>query len=59
MEKGNTDTRANSRQEDRSETELPNAETREAIDEVRRMKANPALGKAYTDIDAMMKELLG
>lgn len=36
----------------------PNAETREALDEVRRMKADPSLGKCYTDVDAMMKDLL-
>ena len=35
-----------------------NAETLEAIEEVRRMKADPSLGKGYTDIDDMMKELL-
>ena len=38
--------------------EVPNAETREALDEVRRMKADPSLGKCYTDVDAMMKDLL-
>lgn len=37
---------------------VPNAETLEAIEEVRRMKADPSLGKGYTDIDQMMKELL-
>ena len=37
---------------------IPNAETLEAIDEVRRMKADSSLGKSYTDIDEMMKELL-
>lgn len=36
----------------------PNAETLEAIREVRKMKADPALGATYTDADAMMKELL-
>ena len=35
----------------------PNAETLEALEEVRRMKENPALGKTYTDVDAMMKDL--
>ena len=35
-----------------------NAETRESLDEVRRMKENPDLGKRYTDVDAMMKDLL-
>lgn len=38
--------------------ELPNAETREAINEVRRMKADPTLGKTYTSVDAMMEDLL-
>ena len=37
---------------------VSNAETLEAIEEVRRMKADPSLGKGYTDIDQMMKELL-
>jgi len=36
----------------------PNAETLEAFEEVRRMKANPSAYKGYTDVDAMMKELL-
>ena len=38
--------------------EIPNAETKEAIEEVQRMKADPSLGKTYTDVDEMMKELL-
>ncbi len=38
--------------------EKPNAETREAIEEVQRMKADPTLGKTYNDVDMMMKELL-
>ncbi len=37
---------------------IPNAETVSAIEEVRRMKQNPSLGKSYTDVDEMMKELL-
>jgi len=37
---------------------VPNAETLEALDEVRRMKRDSSLGKTYTDIDQMMKELL-
>jgi len=37
---------------------IPNAETAEAIREVQRMKADPALGKTYTDVDQMMRELL-
>ena len=39
--------------------EIPNAETREAIREVQRMKADPSLGKRYDDVDTMMKDLLG
>ena len=38
--------------------DVPNAETLEAIEEVRRMEANPSLGKAYTDIEQMFNELL-
>ncbi len=38
--------------------ENPNAETRAAIEEVRRMKADPSIGKTYTDVDRMMQELL-
>ena len=37
----------------------PNAETREAIAEVQRMKANPDIGKTYTNVDDMMKDILG
>ena len=33
-------------------------ETQAAIEEVQRMKADPALGKTYTDVDSMMKDLL-
>ena len=38
--------------------DTPNAETREALREVQQMKANPKLGKTYTDADAMMEDLL-
>ena len=38
--------------------DVPNDKTVEAIEEVRRMKKNPLLGKAYTDVDQMIKELL-
>ncbi len=38
--------------------DVPNAETVEAIQEVKRMKADPGLGKTYTDVDQMMEELL-
>ena len=38
--------------------DIPNDETLEAMKEVQAMKMNPSLGKAYTDVDQMMKELL-
>ena len=38
--------------------EMPNAETREAIKEVQRMKDDPSFGKTYTDVDAIMEDLL-
>ena len=38
--------------------EIPNAETMEALEEVKEMKKNPSIGKTYTDVDAMMEELL-
>ena len=38
--------------------EQSNQETREALEEVRRMKADPSLGKTYTDVDVMMRERL-
>lgn len=34
--------------------DVPNAETQAAIREVKQMKADPALGKTYTDLDEMM-----
>ena len=37
---------------------IPNNETVEAIEEVKAMKKNPSLGKTYTNVDDMMKELL-
>ncbi len=37
---------------------VPNAETRAALEEVRKMKENPAMGKSYADVDQMMEELL-
>ena len=39
-------------------TEVPNAQTQEAIEEVRRLKANPEEGKTYSDVNQMMEELL-
>lgn len=38
--------------------DIPNSETKEAIEEVKMMKQDPSIGKSYTDIDEMMKELL-
>lgn len=35
-----------------------NDDTLEAMEEVRQMKQNPDLGKAYTDVEEMMEELL-
>ena len=37
---------------------VPNAETIAAIKEVEEMKKDPSIGKAHTDVDEMMKELL-
>lgn len=36
----------------------PNATTAAAIEEVAQMRNNPSLGKAYTNVDEMMEELL-
>ena len=38
--------------------EAPNAETMEAVNEVKRMKADKTIGKTYADVDEMMKDLL-
>ena len=38
--------------------DVPNAETVEAIQEVKQMKAEPNRGKTYSDVDQMMEELL-
>lgn len=38
--------------------DIPNEETRRAIEEGRRMMENPSLGKSYTDVDEMMRDLL-
>lgn len=38
--------------------DVPNAETMEAMKEVKRMKANHNLGKTYSDVDQMMENLL-
>jgi DNA-damage-inducible protein J len=38
--------------------ETPNAETIAAMQEVEQMKKNPSIGKSYTNVDQMMKDLL-
>lgn len=38
--------------------DTPNAQTIAAIEEVKRRKADPSIGKTYTDVDEMMKELV-
>lgn len=38
--------------------DIPNEKTLAAIKEVKEMKENPPLGKAYSNVDEMMKELL-
>lgn len=38
--------------------EYPNRDTKEAISEVQRMKADKSFGKAYTDVDDMMRDIL-
>ena len=37
---------------------MPNAETRAAMEEVRMMEKDPSSYKGYTDVDEMMRELL-
>ncbi len=38
--------------------EIPNDETKKAMEEVCKMKADSYIGKTYTDVDTMMKDLL-
>ena len=38
--------------------DIPNSETVEAIAEVQRMKADPTIGRTYSDVDQMMEDLL-
>ncbi len=38
--------------------EAPNPETADALQEVKQMKADPTVGKTFTDVDQMMEELL-
>ncbi len=42
----------------KKESEEFNAVSKAALEEVEQMKKNPSLGKSYTNIDAMMQELL-
>ena len=37
--------------------DVPNQDTKAAMEEVRKMKENPSMGKRYTDVDQMMEEL--
>ena len=38
--------------------EEPNRKTVSAINEVKKMKKNPAFGKTYTNVDTMLEDLL-
>ena len=38
--------------------ECPNDETREAFAEAQRLKADPSIGKTYTEVDEMMRDFL-
>lgn len=38
--------------------DILNKETIEALQEVKNMKADPSLGKTYSDVDQMIEELL-
>lgn len=38
--------------------DIPNEETLAAIEEVKRMKADPSLGKTYSNVDEMMADIL-
>ncbi len=37
---------------------IPNKDTIEALEEIKAMKKNNSIGKAYTDVDEMIRELL-
>ncbi len=39
--------------------EIPNEETLEAFEEVEEMKKNPEKYKGYSDVDEMMRDILG
>lgn len=38
--------------------EIPNAETIAAIKEVQKMKSDPTIGKTYSNVEEMMRDLL-
>ena len=38
--------------------DIPNAETIAAIEEVQKMKSDPTIGKTYSNVDEMMRDLL-
>jgi len=38
--------------------EIPNAETIVAIEEVKKMKSDPTIGKTYNNVEEMMRDLL-
>lgn len=40
------------------ESESPNSETLEAIQEAQNIMKDPSLGKTYTDVDQMMEDIL-
>ena len=38
--------------------DIPNAETIAAIEEVQKMKSDPTIGKTYSNVDEMMRDIL-
>ncbi|MCD8109997.1 MAG: hypothetical protein LUE14_07850 [Clostridiales bacterium] len=44
--------------EDSEYEKKPNKETVEALEEIQQMKADPSLGKTYSDVDKMMEDIL-
>lgn len=38
--------------------DVPNTETLEALQEVKKIKEDPSYGKTYTDVEEMMEDLL-
>ena len=54
----NVNTRMDKNLKQEFDCTVPNAETLKAIEEVKQMEKDPKLGKSYTDIDKMIRELL-